>query len=66
LYPAKFLIVGKSIVTTDGIVGALNQFPSGANVNYSLTTFTTNQGADFMVIQKQGTINQAINYTSIL
>lgn len=63
---AKFLITAKSGVGTNEIVGASNQFPLGAGGNYTLNEFTTNQGADFMVIQKQGTINQAINYTSIL
>lgn len=63
---AKFLIISKGLVTTSNqIVGANNQFPT-LNINYLLTEYTTTVGAEFIVIQKVGTINQAINYTQIL
>jgi hypothetical protein len=61
-----FLIVGLASASNDCILGASNQFPIALPQVYQVKNKTTNQGADFMVIQKQGTINQAINYTSIL
>ena len=64
---AQFLIRPLSATATDVILGASNQFTTTPlPATYGIANSTTNQGADFMVIQKQGTINQAINYTSIL
>lgn len=64
---AQFLIRPFSATAPDVILGASNQFTtSPLPATYGIANTTTNQGADFIVIQKQGTINQAINYTSIL
>lgn len=61
---AKFRIVGVGGASTDCILGASNQFAGSGN--YILSNVSTNQGAEFIVIQKQGTINQAINLTKLI